>query len=179
MGHRGAAMRCVAGLEIGKKPAMIRLRIGVGMQRGVGCHELDIGIEESIAIVVALANRKRSQQGASAVRIECIRARLHSMMIVSVRYAPKFFAPFEDYLAYNLTRFAMAIAASSRASAALARRMQRHNRRWMKLRRRLELAYAAGKLPLDIHRVVIPVNRHRKRVGYEEVAQPGLGAALA
>jgi len=23
-------------------------------------------------------------------------------MIVSVRYAPKFFAPFEDYLAYNL-----------------------------------------------------------------------------
>ena len=149
------------------------------MQRGLGCHELDIGIEESIAIVVALANRKRPQQGASAVRVKCIRARLHSMMIVSVRYSPKLFASFEDNLAYYFTRFAMAIAASGRAAPALARRMQRHNRRWMKLRCRLELAYAAGKLPLDIHRVVVPVNRHRKRVCDEEVAQPGARAALA
>ena len=124
MGHCGAAMRRIAGLEVGEKTSVIRLGIGVGMQRGVGCHELDIGIEESIAIVVALANRKRSQQGASAVSIECIRTRLQSMMIVSVRYSPKFFAAFEDNLAYNFTRFAMAIAASSRAAPALARRMQ-------------------------------------------------------
>ena len=94
------------------------------MQRGVGCHELDIGIEESIAIVIPLANRKRPQQGAGAIRVECIRPRFHSMMIVSVRYPPKFFASFENDLAYNLTRFAVTIAARSRAAAALARRMQ-------------------------------------------------------
>jgi hypothetical protein len=49
----------------------------------------------------------------------------------------------------------------------------------MKLRRRLELTYAARKLPLDIHWVVIPVHRHRKRIGNEEIAQPGLGATLS
>ena len=49
----------------------------------------------------------------------------------------------------------------------------------MKLGCRLELAYAARKLPLDIHQVVIPVHRHRKRIADEEIAQPGLGAALA
>ena len=72
MGHRGAAMRRIAGLEVGKKPAMIRLGIGVGMQGGVGCHELDIGIEESIPVVVAVACRPRSQQCTGAVCVKCI-----------------------------------------------------------------------------------------------------------
>jgi hypothetical protein len=52
--------------------------------------------------------------------------------------------------------------------------MQRHNRRRVEFGRRLKLADATGELPLDIHRVVIPVHGHCERIGDEEVAEPRL-----
>ena len=98
--------------------------VGAAIETVVRAHDEHWAASRRPARGVTGRDRKRSQQGASALCIECIRTRLHSMVIVSVRYSPKFFAAFEDNLAYNFTRFAMAIAASSRAAPALARRMQ-------------------------------------------------------
>src|SRR5690554_500715 len=96
--------------------------------------------------------------------IEGILACSHAVVVVNVWYIPELRTAFEYHVSHNLRLwFAMVMGTAATAAGG----MERHDRRWVELRRSLEPLNASGNGLFDIHRVVEPMHGHSQGIGDE------------
>ena len=164
MGHRTAFMSRPALVQVGKKTAVIRLSIGVWMLRRLGRHKFDVGVEEFIAMIVTAVPRQHAKHCAAAIGIQRILPCRHAVVIMLIRFSPKFFAALEYDISDDLP---LSVGSSTSASAPFTGGVQRHNGRRVIIGRGFELGNAARKLAENVHWVVVPVDRHRQGVADE------------